>query len=151
MRCVSQRHERSRKSSVISGKPLVTFRKAIHKRAEIDVDLCRLANSGSSSFEQFIQCRWQRVFEPGKQCFACELFLNRDRGLLPPNSQFLALSQYQSSKRKIRVREQWLTVGTVRNITTSCSWLSTGCRTRAFTNRTSPRLRFSMNVLSAAK
>ena len=42
-----------------------------------------------------------------------------------------------------------LTVGTVRNITTSCSWLKTGCLTRALTNLTRPRLRFSMNVTSA--
>ena len=40
-------------------------------------------------------------------------------------------------------------MGTVRNITTSCSWLRTGCLTRALTNRTRPRLRFSMNVTSA--
>jgi hypothetical protein len=39
----------------------------------------------------------------------------------------------------------------VRNIMTSCSWLRTGCLTSAFAKRTSPLLRFSMNVLSAAR
>lgn len=43
-----------------------------------------------------------------------------------------------------------LTVGTVKNITTSCSWLSTGWRTSAFVNRTRPFLRFSRKLVSAA-
>jgi hypothetical protein len=42
------------------------------------------------------------------------------------------------------------TVGTVRNMTTSCSWLSTGCLTNAFVNRVKPFLRFSRKLASAA-
>jgi hypothetical protein len=44
-----------------------------------------------------------------------------------------------------------LTVGTVKNMITNCSWFKTGCLTSALANRASPRLRFSMNDPSAAR
>lgn len=43
-----------------------------------------------------------------------------------------------------------LTVGTVRNITTSVSWLRTGCLVKAFAKRASPRRRFSRKVVVSA-
>ena len=48
------------------------------------------------------------------------------------------------------VRPSKHTVGTVKNMTTNCSWLRTGCRTSALVKRARPFLRFSRKVASAA-
>lgn len=39
-------------------------------------------------------------------------------------------------------------MGTVKNMTTSCSWERTGCRTSALRNLANPRRRFSINAPS---
>jgi hypothetical protein len=44
-----------------------------------------------------------------------------------------------------------LTVGTVRNITTSVSWLKMGCWTREFVNLTKPLLLFSKKTAASAE
>lgn len=61
-------------------------------------------------------------------------------------------SSYSSSAvgSHAKGRAQTSTVGTVKNMITSCSSFRTGWRTKALAKRASPLLRFSMNRVSAA-
>jgi hypothetical protein len=78
--------------------------------------------------------------------------LDRDCRLFTPYRKFLEDESdgLLSDGRLDESHAETRTVGTVRNITTSCSWPRIGCRTRELVNLMSPRRRFSRKEFESA-
>jgi hypothetical protein len=110
-------------------------------------------HTAADGLEGIVEIGGQGVFEVRWEGPSLKFILDRDCRLFTPNRKFLKngsdvfFSMMDWMNRKYAARR---TVGTVRNITTSCSWPRIGCRTRELVNLISPRRRFSRKEFESA-
>jgi hypothetical protein len=82
----------------------------------VNVLLCRPLHACTNAIKKSLQIWREGVFETGREGLAGEFLLDRNGGLFPPYREFLIQRLDAFALGSIE-----LTVGTVRNMTTSCS------------------------------
>ena len=74
---------------MVRSQAIVALGKTFEESAEIDVDFCRAFNAIAHRIECVFQIAWQGIFEIWGKGSIGKLVLDRYRGLLAPNREFL--------------------------------------------------------------